>query len=86
MNLPKDLNSVGLTDSRLQSLLILTAEIWDVDWGVVLNSHNEAWLSRQGNDPLLDKMLWLRHGHPFTVKGDDLTQEATDKGTVFVIR
>ena len=86
MNLPMNWDSVGLTDARLKNLLVLTAEIWDADWGGAFNSHNEAWLSRPNNDPYLDKMLWLRHGNPFTVKGNDLTQETTDKGTVFVRR
>ena len=79
-------DSVGLTDEHLKNLLVLTAEIWDADWGVAYAYDSEARKSRQDFDPFLDKMLWLRHGHPFTVKGDDLTQEATDKGTVFVRR
>lgn len=84
MQIPVELESLGLNSGRLKSLLVLTAEAWDADWGAVFNSNSDALLSRQGSLPFLDKMLWLRHGHALALAESNLIEEATEKGRLLV--
>lgn len=82
--LPTDLKSVDLNSDQLKSILVLTAETWEADWGAVFDSSSDVVLSRQDNEPFLDKMLWLRNEYVFDVAGSDLIKECTKKGSLLV--
>jgi hypothetical protein len=84
MKLPRDSGGAGLDQGRLKKLLVMTADIWDAEWGAVFDSAGAVMQARKSGGPFLDQMLWLRAGMSRPHSEGSVSQEVTPNGTLFL--